>query len=221
MSFTPAKVITSSQTGIHKDLLSVLDKHRHCHYQKPVAAHTQGAFEQLYQQWQSAGKPPTVLDSGCGRGDSTRYLAEQFPEHWVIGLDRSAQRLQHSANRHLPGNAHLLRCDCVDFWRLADQASWIFDQHYLLYPNPYPKSEHLKRRWHGHPVFCHLLNISRELEMRTNWKIYAEEFKAALDYVGSGLPLLKPYATSRPITAFERKYLQSGHLLWHVTTAKT
>jgi tRNA (guanine-N7-)-methyltransferase len=34
-----------------------------------------------------------ILDAGCGVGHSTIQLARAFPDHWVIGVDQSEDRL--------------------------------------------------------------------------------------------------------------------------------
>jgi tRNA G46 methylase TrmB len=39
------------------------------------------------------GKAPLILDAGCGVGHSTIQLAREFPDHWVIGVDQSEDRL--------------------------------------------------------------------------------------------------------------------------------
>jgi hypothetical protein len=60
----------------------------------------------------------------------------------------------------LKKNAILLRAELSDFFSLvAYESDWIVHSHYLLYPNPYPKSKHLKRRWHGHPIFPVMLSL--------------------------------------------------------------
>ncbi|MBX2807310.1 MAG: SAM-dependent methyltransferase [Cellvibrionaceae bacterium] len=217
MSFTPAKPVHSSQAGVHDCLQQVLNKHKQNDYRKPIAEHNQQAFAQVYQQWLLRGKPELILDSGCGTGASTHYLGRRYPDHWVIGLDQSAKRLGHGDNANLPANVFLVRCDCVDFWRLAAAQHWRFQQHFLLYPNPYPKVGHLKRRWHGHPVFPCLLALSDHLELRTNWAVYGQEFLFALRGLGyQDASLLPLQPTGAPMTAFERKYQLSGHQLWQL-----
>lgn len=215
MSFTPANTIHSPQSGIHKNLSAIVCRHLDTDFRKPIADHTQRAFEQACQRWQALGCPPTTLDSACGTAESSRHFASGFDEHLIIGLDQSAKRLSNSCNQRLPENLLLLRCDCTDFWRLAEQAQWRFDSHYLLYPNPWPKAQHLQRRWHGHPAFSSLLTLSSRLELRTNWRIYAEEFAAALTLAGFA-PVCANYKPETAITAFERKYQRSGHDLWRV-----
>jgi tRNA (guanine-N7-)-methyltransferase len=224
MTFTPANPVTSPQKDIHNRLEEVVLRHLRCAYQKPMSAHTQTAFEQAYLYWENQGKPHVILDSGCGTGESSRYLSTLYQDCLVIGLDQSEKRLSHSDNAQLPENCLLLRCECMDFWRLAESLRWSFTLHTLFYPNPYPKNNHLQRRWHGSPVFHSLLNISEAIELRTNWSIYAQEFAAALNIANhhgfhTGAYTIQHYIPSPVITAFERKYQQSGHALWRV--AKT
>ena len=213
MSFTPSKIITSPQQGIHANLEQLVSKHLAHAYRKPIADYNQRAFNSARDYWNKLGQPSVILDSACGTAESTRFLSVQYKHSLIIGLDQSAKRLANSENKNLTDNAILLRCDCTDFWRLAQQAKWVFEKHYLLYPNPYPKPPHLQRRWHGHPAFPNLLAISQQVELRTNWRLYAEEFAAALRIAGHAVTL-NQHHSNIAITAFERKYQLSGHDLW-------
>ena len=123
-----------------------------------------------------------VLDSGCGTGESTVLLARRYPDCLVVGVDKSAARLDKAPQ--LPANARLLRADLADIWRLMDDAGWKLAQHYLLYPNPWPKPAQLKRRWHGHPVFPDLLVLGGRLVLRSNFEVYVDEFARALELAG-------------------------------------
>jgi tRNA G46 methylase TrmB len=221
MNFTPATPVTSPQTGIHDNVEKTVIKHFSSISQKPIAEHNQEAFHVARERWQQMGQPATILDSACGTGESSRYLATVHPEHFVIGIDQSIKRLANSNNQQLPDNCLLLRSECTDFWRLAEQAQWRFAKHTLLYPNPYPKPKHLQRRWHGDAAWPSLLAISDQVELRTNWKIYAEEFHHALQISEQQHTRftnihIHQYITEDPITAFERKYLLSRHQLWQV-----
>lgn len=78
-------------------------------------------------------------------------LAKLLPHCDVIGIDKSASRLErtvayrrHSGLVHALPNALLLRADLVDFWTLCLQNGVLLEHHFLLYPNPYPKPKHLK-----------------------------------------------------------------------------
>jgi len=212
---TLSKPVISKQTKPHEQLTWLVEKHRHHSFQKPIARYNQKAFDQiapLVEQHQGA----LLLDSGCGTGDSTRQLAELYPQALVIGVDRSADRLSRQ-RANTPDNCLLIRADLIDFWRLANQANWPIDEHYLLYPNPEPKPGHLKRRFHGHPVFPTLTTLSRRLQARSNWWVYLAELQQALSQFGIESQISNiSHQSAPPITLFEQKYRQSGHQLWRL-----
>ncbi|WP_110685966.1 tRNA (guanine(46)-N(7))-methyltransferase TrmB [Salinicola aestuarinus] len=205
--------IESAQTAPHDDLVRRVERARESVWQRPPAAHTLDAFADA-ERWLAEAGRPLILDAGCGVGLSTRQLAERYPEHAVIGVDRSEDRLGRD-HGPLPDNARLVRADLVDFWRLARAADWRPRRHYLLYPNPYPKRAQLKKRWQGHPVFPTLIALGGRLELRTNWEVYAREFALAVStLVGREAPVEAFTPGDAYLTPFERKYAESGQTLW-------
>jgi tRNA G46 methylase TrmB len=207
--------IESNQSGIHANLQSIVRKHLQNPFKKPFAQHTVDAFEAIKPTIESALEQGAglIFDSGCGTAMSTRLLALQYPDSLVIGIDRSAHRLGKDYNQSLPGNVCLIQAECADFWRLAVKAGWKLEQHAMYYPNPYPKASQLKRRWHAHPVFPSLLKLGGKLELRSNWKIYVDEFCQAVSIAGYGFTM-NEINPKEPMTLFEKKYQQSGQLLY-------
>jgi tRNA G46 methylase TrmB len=215
----PSSTVTSSQAGPHQGLAELLRRHQSRSFSREPAQHTRDVFSGLVEL---IGERPErlILDSGCGTGASTRSLAERFPECIVLGIDKSAHRLGLRGSRETISsdqNCILARADLVDFWQLAQAIGWQPVRHYLLYPNPWPKPGHLQRRWHGHPVFQTMLKLGGVLELRSNWKIYVQEFAEALSIVTglSAEPTLM--APDKYISPFERKYAESGHALYQLT----
>ena len=203
--------VSSNQPHTHPGLPGLLRRHLATRWRKPVAAFNREAFEQLGTALAKTPRP-LVLDSFCGTGLSTAQLARLYPDHLVIGIDQSAQRLaRHSRTE---GEYLLLRAECEPLWLLMAQAGLTVNHHYLLYPNPWPKRTHLKRRIHGHPAFPLLLALAGKIELRTNWQIYAEEFGLALHLAGVRGHVSQFAAGRRPLTLFEQKYRDSGHTLW-------
>lgn len=172
---------------------------------KPIAMHTLEAFRKM--QSIVPLNATIILDSGCGTGRSTRHLASLFPskDYWVLGIDRSLVRLERNRGFRIQqqqqqqydaelvwrgeeettsescANILWIRAELVDFWRLLlqhqDQHSWKVERHYLLYPNPYPKTKRLKSRWYGHPSFPLILQLGgEEIVLRSNWETYLQEF---------------------------------------------
>ncbi|MCQ2121297.1 MAG: methyltransferase domain-containing protein [Fibrobacter sp.] len=196
-----------------------------------------------------AGPRAVILDSGCGTGESTLHLAKKFPDIPVIGIDKSAARLTRGENggrdelarnfataeRNCPRNAFWIRAELLDFWRLAlekvQAGEWAIPYHALYYPNPWPKQSEATRRFHLHPIFPTLMALGETLELRTNWEIYAQEFKKAAEILATFCPTgtspaahlvvkLSSFTPDTPCTAFERKYSAAGQTLWRVICTK-
>ena len=214
-----SRFISSAQNTIHSDLPLLLARHLAHPYQKPILEHNRAAFvaaDAARCAWNFDA--PLLLDSGCGVGWSTLRLAEMYPEHFVLGVDQSLDRLTRGKPQALPANAAFVRADLVDFWRLLlpeVQAGRIcLSHHFLLYPNPWPKIGHLARRWHGHAIFPTLLALGGRLECRSNWSIYIAELAEAIRLAGGGLAEVSEFVPEgQPLTPFEAKYLASGHSL--------
>lgn len=216
-----SRLPTSSQVSIHPRLAETVARHLQSHWAQPIHAHTQQTFNTLNRIIQQYPRP-IVLDSGCGTGWASERLSKSQPDHWVIGIDRSMARLSKAPK--LPNNGRLARADLADLWRLIAQAQWPICTHYVLYPNPYPKSVHLKKRWHGHPVWPDLLQVGKRLVMRTNSALYAEEWAMALALSHQADIQYRQLDASEvivsPISAFEKKYVLSGHPLFEVTSRR-
>jgi tRNA G46 methylase TrmB len=204
-------VLTTDQSGCHPDLEKIVLNHLRHPWRKPCPAHTRVAFEQLRQRLATTPRP-LILDSFCGTGMSTAVIAEQHPEAWVVGIDQSAHRLA----KHQPSGADnylLLQAEAESFWQCLAEAGIGLYGHWLLYPNPWPKANQFKRRVHGHGAFATLARLGGDVELRTNWDIYAQEFFQAASLIGLSGELETVIPVS-PMTLFELKYQQRGQTLW-------
>jgi len=211
-----SRVISSNQEGLHEQLDEVVLKHLKHSFRKPYQTHTLQAFRQIEKWVEQQGKP-IIFDSCCGVGESTYHLAKAHPEAILLGMDKSADRLaKHGFD--VVDNYRLLQVNLNDFWRLAVEANWTLSHHYLLYPNPWPKSKHLQRRWHGSAVFPSIITLGGQLELRSNWDIYIKEFARALTLAGQESKV-EPYQTESAITPFERKYWASGQSSLRLTSS--
>ncbi len=247
--------------------------HKHCHSMSRfdqyniIAAHTRKAYEEachFVDAFYGERAPRSViLDSGCGKGLSTYTIGSQNPNTPVIGIDRSVFRLSKNelygreeegdgegegTRRADAPNVLLIRAELADFWTLVlKESNWSVQSHYILYPNPYPKAKHLGRRWHGHPVFPFLLALGGSIRVRSNWDVYCQEMKLAVDTALPYFPAdifgatqggaIGPYCYERellaseglaqgaddkfrppPMTHFERKYMHHDVPLFESVT---
>jgi tRNA G46 methylase TrmB len=211
LSDTTPAVIQTQQASPHSDLERIVRHHLAHPWQKPCPSHTRQAFEQLQSRYRNDPRP-LILDSYCGTGMSTAVLAAQHPEALVVGIDQSASRLaKHQVLGH--HNYLLLQAEAESFWRCLVEAEIPLAAHWMLYPNPWPKASQLRRRVHGHGAFPLLAKLGGQLEMRSNWQVYATEFAQAADLIGlSGT--LDTFTRDPPHTLFERKYHERGQTLW-------
>lgn len=203
--------VASPQQEPHPRLADVVERHRRHAWRAPLHQPTREQFA----RWLAtrASTLSLVVDLGCGTGDSSLGLEAVHAQAEILGVDQSAHRLARLAPsgfaRH--GRVALIRAEAATVLRLLAQAQIGIDTLYLLYPNPWPKPEHLLRRWHGHPVFPQLLASARTIVLRTNWDVYAEEFAQAARICGRQAEVSLLDADAPPLTPFERKYRASAH----------
>ncbi|MEM1404960.1 MAG: SAM-dependent methyltransferase [Pseudomonadota bacterium] len=207
-----SRQIVSSQPGPHPRLAQTIARHEGAEWRKPEQQVDKNALHTLdaaLEDWSG----PIILDSFCGTGMSTNQIARAHPETLVVGVDKSLHRLERAETK--AANALYLRAHCEAVWRHLVSCGRRLDQHFLFYPNPWPKPGHLGRRVHGHPAFTLLPILGGDLELRSNWQIYVEEFGIALHLLGhiSRIGTVDPDA---PMTLFEKKYRESGHRLWRL-----
>ncbi len=217
-----SRPVTSNQTGPHEQRHAIVRKHAQSTFLKPLSPASCAAFTLAMAAWRQAGGS-LILDAGCGVGMSTRRLAVHHPGSFVIGVDQSADRLQRDVRwpGTPPRNFVTVRADLVDFWRLMLAEGVHPEKHYLLYPNPWPKKDQLGRRWHGHPVFPAVVALGGQVECRSNWQTYVEEFALTLTQLSGVATRAERYDAdpATPLTPFEEKYLMSGHALWRCRAA--
>ena len=211
MKDEPISSVHSNQNGIHEDLLVTVKKHLHSAWQEPIPEHTRIAADRIIDLAETHGGP-LILDSFCGTGMSTEKLAKRFPDALVIGIDKSQDRLKKHVTSDT-NNYHLIRASCEHTWAALVQAGVRCHRHYLLYPNPWPKKSHLKRRIHGHPAFPLLKSLGGAVTLRSNWLTYVEEFAAGMNFLDyqSRVSEIKP---TDPLTLFELKYSANDENLW-------
>ncbi|QOL26697.1 methyltransferase domain-containing protein [Thalassotalea sp. LPB0316] len=225
MSFGDSKAIVSNQEGIHDKLEEIVKKHLSHTFEKPYSQHTLAVFNALDKEVKQFDGE-VILDACCGVGQSTRILAKRNPQALVIGVDKSAHRIERNVDEHIDTslanlpNVRLVRADLNDFYRLVAQANWPIKQHYILYPNPWPKAKHIQRRWHGSAVLPQILAIGERIELRSNWPLYLQEFAKAAEFVGGFETEFKQVIDDEPITPFEAKYRASGQTCFQLVLSR-
>ena len=208
-------ILSNQGDRLHPHLDDMAKKHMDHEYQRPFHAVSVDAFKRFYAYALKLDRP-IILDAGCGTGVSTVHLARLYPDHLVVGVDRSLSRLSKSSFSFEAGEddlhkrVYFLRADLVDVYQMLLIDPLPIEKHYLFYPNPYPKAKHMKRRWHGHPIFPQLLQIAPYHELRSNWLLYLKECAYVVAIIepktACSLDVLSKHKAA--ISRFEHKYQQ-------------
>lgn len=221
MAFNPCRIETN-QHQPHEDIPALVARYQTHENKRPYAQHTKDAI-QLVLSWLDDWSGDVIIDACCGVGESTAILAQQYPMARVIGVDKSQARLAKHAH-YAPtqhDNYRIIQADLHDFWRLLASAktnyAWNISKQCLFYPNPYPKKTQVQKRWHASASFMPMLACSSNIELRSNWKIYVEEFQIALRLVNIDSNIA-PIPNTTAITPFERKYSLAGQQCWQLLT---
>lgn len=163
---------------------------------------------------------PLYLEIGFGNGTTLAHLAATYPERNFLGIEVHRPGIGHlllelqRANHH---NVRLLRQDAVETIQVLPTNC--LAGIYILFPDPWPKARHHKRRL-IQPQFIHALvqclKVDGFLHLATDWEDYAQWMLMVLNACAElknadpdgGYVERPPY---RNLTRFEQRGQRLGH----------
>jgi tRNA (guanine-N7-)-methyltransferase len=165
-----------------------------------------------------------VAEIGFGNGDNLLALAASRPEADFLGIEvhrPGVGRLLLQLEERGIANVRVACHDAVEVLeRYLDRAC--LDEILILFPDPWPKKRHHKRRLIQAPFVALLserLTDGGALRLATDWEPYAAQMLATL----AAEPRLRnvaaasgfvPRPTERSATRFERRGEGLGHQVW-------
>jgi tRNA (guanine-N7-)-methyltransferase len=167
---------------------------------------------------------PRVLEIGFGNGETLVQAAATHPELDYIGIEVHEPGVGHcliKAREAGVTNLRVIMHDAIDVMRhqLADDALARIN---LLFPDPWPKKRHHKRRI-VQPGFLSLaaakLVQGGELYIATDWENYAEHIDETMAASRQfRLAERREHQGDQPLdrgtTKFEARGLRKGHRIW-------
>jgi len=168
-------------------------------------------------------RAPRIMEIGFGNGDHLAALAKAHPQCDYLGVEV-----------HRPGVGHLLRAIealelgnlrilCHDAVEVLEQQipRSALDEVLILFPDPWPKKRHRKRRLIQRPFVALLserLKKGGVLRLATDWEPYAQEMLEVLDAAPGLTNVAAPERfmprAERAATRFERRGERLGHAVW-------
>jgi tRNA (guanine-N7-)-methyltransferase len=174
---------------------------------------------------------PLTVEIGFGNGDNLIELAAAHPERDFLGIEvhRSGvgRVLLALAGRQL----HNVRLICHDAVEVLGQQipPGAVDEILILFPDPWPKKRHHKRRLIQAPfatLAASRLAPGGVLRLATDWQPYAQEMLATLATIPQLVNLdsgggFVPRPAERERTRFERRGERLGHEVWDLAFRRT
>ena len=171
---------------------------------------------------------PTVLEIGCGMGETTCAIAAAHPEVnfigcevFVAGVGALAKRIDEMQLK----NIRIIRHDAVEIVRdmIAENS---LDGVHIYFPDPWRKARHHKRRLVAQPFMGLLASRIREggyLHCATDWENYSEQMLEVLDAEpqlknlygqGNFSTVMGNPLCERPRTKFQARGERLGYGIW-------
>ncbi len=167
---------------------------------------------------------PRTAEIGFGNGENLLALAEAHPERDFLGIEvhrPGVGRVLLGAEQRGLTNVRVICLDAVEVLARHLPAGCL-DEILVLFPDPWPKKRHHKRRL-IQPAFVSLLagclKSGGIVHLATDWSAYAEEMLATLN-AETRLRNLSPQGAcvarppERAATRFERRGERLGHPVW-------
>ena len=160
-----------------------------------------------------------IADVGFGSGESLLFMANKYQEANFVGIEVYSSGIGSALNQIQKNKLTNLKIIEADVFQLLETniADDTFDGIVFLYPDPWPKRKHHKRRLLSE-VFLSLLydkvTTNGLVFCKTDWENYyyqiKEGFSADDRWVSEDLINLPEYISSLPKTRYERKALIEG-----------
>jgi tRNA (guanine-N7-)-methyltransferase len=169
-------------------------------------------------------RAPRHLEIGFGMGDALTAMAGEHPDIDYLGLEIYAPGIG-SVLRKIEagqlGNVRVLWGDAAALLQNAIPAAAL-EAIYILFPDPWPKKRHHKRRL-IQPEFANILaarlSPGGRVHVATDWEDYAQHILRVLESTpdlrnAAGTGRFADGTAVRPLTKFERRGRRLGHGVW-------
>lgn len=166
-------------------------------------------------------RAPLNLEVGFGMGQSLAELAQAAPEQDFLGVEvhePGCGALLMEIERRGLTNVRIYRADVIDVLELVLPAESL-DRILILFPDPWPKKKHHKRRLIQSGFVQRLQPVLRAgglVHIATDWEPYAEHILEVMNAATGFCNLSADAAvvdrpSDRPLTKFEKRGEQRGH----------
>ncbi len=158
-----------------------------------------------------------ILDIGFGTGDSTIALQGMFPQHSILGIESYKPGIKNLLSK----NIFVHHGDALEILEKINNNT--ISQIYMLFPDPWQKKKHRKRRLLNEYTFRVIMSIIKKngfFHFSTDNINYALEAKAVINKVTSDEVAFSKNRGFRPITKFEKKSITKKNFVFDLIYVK-
>ena len=155
-----------------------------------------------------------ILEIGFGNGENTAFLAAKNPNALVVASEvylSGIGSLLNSIAQNSLNNIKIYDDDVREL--LLKLPNEIFDEIYIICPDPWPKARHHKRRLIKHDFLKILAKVLRQegtVYISTDWENYAESIEEEADKSKEKFLFKKISNEGMPITRFQERAINEG-----------
>ena len=159
-----------------------------------------------------------ILEIGFGNGENTSFLASKNPNALIVGSEVYLSGIGSLLNKIAKNSLKNIKIFDQDVRELLFKLpNKIFDEIYIICPDPWPKARHHKRRLIKHDflkILAKVLKKNGTAYISTDWENYAESIEEELEKTKDQFSFTQISNEGMPITRFQQRAIKEGRSIY-------
>ena len=159
-----------------------------------------------------------ILEIGFGNGENTSFLALKNPNALIVGSEVYLSGIGSLLNNIAKNSLKNIKIFDQDVRELLFKLpNRIFDEIYIICPDPWPKARHHKRRLIKHDflkILAKVLKKNGTAYISTDWQNYAESIEEELEKTKDQFSFSQISNQGMPITRFQQRAIKEGRSIY-------
>ena len=164
------------------------------------------------------GYEKIILEIGFGNGENTSFLASENPNALIVASEVYLSGIGSLLNNIAKNSLTNIKIFDEDVRELLFKLpNKIFDEIYIICPDPWPKARHHKRRLIKNDFLKILSNVLKKdgtVYISTDWQNYAESIEEELEKIKDQFSFTQISNEGMPITRFQQRAIKEGRSIY-------
>ena len=164
------------------------------------------------------GYEKIILEIGFGNGENTSFLASENPNALIVASEVYLSGIGSLLNNIAKNSLTNIKIFDEDVRELLFKLpNKIFDEIYIICPDPWPKARHHKRRLIKNDFLKILANVLKKdgtVYISTDWENYAESIEEELEKTKDQFSFSQISNEGMPITRFQQRAIKEGRSIY-------